>query len=424
MPSNIEVQIEKVVPVLPKLMRTAGTTLFDKIKGVPVEKVGEKNFRIPAHTTNGWTGGNYDPNGGPNIRGSAPSFNEMTGTFIDLSMAAELTRKNMFVNDGNKDKSLVDVFKISMAAMPEEWANFMESMLYSNGTPYCVTGTAHSVVGGVSVYTGDANSGVRRLRRGCPVTVFDTTGATIKATTYATKVEYETKQVTLAVSVAGAAASDIIAYGHWTAGSPTGIYGLKYWNDNASSGTTLGINRANEYEIRASGINVAGALTQDAALLLIDRMNVRMGMDSIAGMNWMGIIAPAQRARIIAGITTSIQRIDVTSGTNGTVDLLPKVANQGEFTWAGGIRHKYAINQDSDRVDYFTFEKLRKAEADEFGFIEMDGRKIFPVYSTSNGIPTNAIWYGVKHSLQIFSVEPRTGGYLYGLTKPTGYDAF
>jgi hypothetical protein len=422
---NLEVQIEAVETILPNLVRVGGNTLYDMVENVDFVAVGEKSYRVPSQITNGWTAGAHDPDGGASITGSGATFNEMVGTFVNFMMAAQLTHKNIFINDGNAKKSLVDIFKLTMAAMAPEWAKFMEVQLHGDGSPFAVTATAHAVTGGFSVYTGDTIRGVRLLSRGCPVTVYDTTGVTVKATTYATKVEYTSNAVTLAVTVAGAAATDRIAYGHFSAANPLGVYGLEYWNSNASTGTTLGINRANEYEIRATGINVAGALTQDASLLLLDQVAVRSGDDGIDPTQWMGIVPPSQRSVIYASVV-SMQRVDVTNGQNDrSLDRLPKGVHGKEFEWAGGIRHRWSAGQKSDRIDYIQWTKnMKRIEAKKLGFFEVDGRKVFAPYSTVNGLPLAANWFAVTASMNYINLIPREGGFLSGLTIPATYQTF
>lgn len=420
--ADIDVQLEAISSLLPQLLRDDNTVLWNKLENSPVEQIGERNFLMPFQLTQGWVFGAVTSAGGDNMRGTGPTFGQMVGTFTEFGMATELTDRKIIIG-GKTGSTTASGVKMSiaaqMSALPSEWNAAMEAMMYSNGKTFCFTATAFATVLSATEYTGDTVQGARLLRKGVPVSVYDSTGATLRANVFVQDIDYDARKVRLSAVVAGAAATDILTYGTFTGAQPAGLYGLKFWGDYSSVGTMLGVNRAAESEIRASGVAGGGAaLSQDMVMQLYHKMSLR-SKESVAGM--VGYLSNAQRSTIINS-TQAIQKIELTgSGGKDIIDRLPSYKSMS-FEWAGGMMFEAAPLQSNNRIDFINAKNYRKAVLYEPKFFEdAEGKKVHRVYGT-NGVPSFNQWVGYHGAFQVFNLIPRDTGIIDGLLVPAGYN--
>jgi hypothetical protein len=346
----------------------------------------------------------------------------MTSTFVERMIAAELDKRDMEILKGPDEVAKMNVFQRIMTALPDEWGQAMEAELFSNGTPFVFTATAHASVGGVSVYTGNTLVGARFLRPGVGVTVYDTTGNTIKATTYVKSVDVLAKKVELGALVGTPANTDIIAYGIYTVAAPTGLSGLKVWNDNASTGTLFGIDRAVQPEIRATRVAAGGALDQAHVLLGKHKQMARFGKQHMP-QGQVGIIPLSVHATIITSMN-AIQKSEIFNGPGTNVDRLPHLVAGEDFTWAGGQRFTVNEHQSSDRIDFIDPADFFWCEVLPLDFFKNDaGMRVHQIIG-SNGVPISRSWLAMTQSMQLMTNNPRMGLYIDGITVAADYQAF
>ena len=153
--------------------------LSDFFKQGEVEKVGERDFRIPAEVSLGGDAGTYDPQGGDMGRGSQPQGIAMIQSYFPMRMNFEFDKLGIMAstNTGIENPFLKCVSKgfIEFRRIRDKW-------YHGAGSAALATGTAYSNSSGVTVYTVDASVGTQWLYRGQRVVVYDTTQATIKGT--------------------------------------------------------------------------------------------------------------------------------------------------------------------------------------------------------------------------------------------------
>ena len=418
----LDIQLEKVSGDIPELFRIGSTGLWAKFKTVKAERVGERGIRMPRLTSIGAQYGSYSSQGGDSIRGRSPGTEYMTSTFVERMMAMELDKRDMEILKGSDEVAKMNLFQRMMSALPDEWGQAMEAELFSNGTPFCFTATNQATVSGVTVYTGDTKIGSRFMRPGIGVTVYDSTGVTIKGTAYVKTVDVLAKKVELSATIAGAANTDVIAYGIYTVANPPGIAGIRVWNDSASTGTLYGIDRAVQPEIRATRVNAAGALDQAQELLLKHKMMARFGKDNMP-MGQVAIVPLAVHATIVTSMT-SIQKSEIFSGPGSNVDRLPLLTSAEDFTWAGGQVHTVNEHQLSDRIDFVNPADFFWCEVMPLDFFKNESGKRVHLVTGTNGVPISRSWVAMTQSMQLMNPNPRMGGYIDGLTIATDYQGF
>ena len=115
------------------------------------------------------------------------------------------------------------------------------------------------------------------------------------------------------------------------------------------------------------------------------------------------------------GITISQVIKQNAAGSANDLDLL----FSGRKTMSG-VPIKSSINADQTRVDFLDLSHWGRAVIKDIDFFEVGEQTVFPIYGTSGGISAAFIFY-FDTGFQVFSDSPRSGAYVDGLARPTGY---
>lgn len=403
--------------VLPAFYTAEWSLALDLIKKGEVEKIGERDYRIPFELSPGGQFRTYDPNFGDMGRGSAATGDKFISTFFNVTLNFELPHLAIKATKNSTisvKRAFPDLVK---KAMPEMML-YLDKTLHSDGTAKIGTAIAVATVTGSTEYTMDTNTGVQLLRRGQPVTVYDSTFATQRDTTKTiTWVDFNTRKVRLSGTVTGAAATDLITFGGVSGASPSGFKGLYYFINQATSGSTLGITRSSEPEIVSSYVNCASAsLSVEHGMFLLHKMKKRRGE---LASQIVGLAGTAQQASVFADLV-ALQRMDIQAG-NSYVDRLPKSLRKDMFTWCT-VPHHVDIHQDESRIDWLIPSTWGKAELAPIGFFETpsDGQRFFNLVGGS-GAPAAGVWFGLTADHDYYCVDPGAQGLIYNIAKPTLY---
>lgn len=418
--NQLYVQSEKVRAKFPEWYQmkwSVATDLINRQGGE--ERIGERDFRNPFDKTEGGRFGKYDPNAGDMGRGAGPTGDVMTGSYFSVRLNFELSDLAIKATDRspNDISNGYKVFKRTIKKAFPTMMKYLDKTFHSDGTAVLATATAHTTSSSKSLYTLDTNFGAMRLVRGQYVTVYDTTLATINSasTLYVDYVDYVNRQVRLSGTVPGAAATDKICFEGVSGSSPAGFRGLYYWNDYTTSGTTAGINRANEPEIWANSVNASSTgLTHEMGMALLHRMLMRRGE---IGDRVVGFAAPAQQAQIWSNLL-SIQNYDA-SNSQQYIDRLPVGLRKKSFVWCT-VPHFVDIHQDQKRLDWIdpsTFVKCVLSPPDYFE-TPGDSQRFYRPYGGS-GAPAAAVWFGLTCDMDYANDNPGVNGVVYGLALPS-----
>lgn len=293
-----------------------------------------------------------------------------------------------------------------------------QSLCAGEGTGYWGTISAVTTGAGGNYTISSADFGARLIQKQNNLDIYN--GLTYVGTSNVTAVQNQiggTQIVT--VDTAVGAASDVIRFGGLVSGAPTFVYGLPYWNNNASTGLTIGIDRtqpANNY-ILSNGVAAAGSsLTPPLFRLGLDQIRHSIGNDAVKAGRFKIHLAPGQQAQYEqSGLSmTNFWRNDGTVGTG--FDLL----TTGDMKVAGNIFIEN-IHGNISRVDFLyldTWGKIRWGDA-PFWFNDQ-GRTIFQQIGTNGQITAVASSFMVD-TVQYFVTNPKTQAYISGLPEPVGY---
>jgi len=385
------------------------------VKKGQVEVIGERDFRVNYLTQEGGRFGTYNPDGGALGRGTAAKGGTLISSFFSLRLNFELTELAKRATSSRQISQINALKRATKAGVPE-FSNYCDMVFHGSGSAVMATATAHAVVSSKSVYTMDTITGVQNLRRGQYVMVYDT-GLTAARDSGASfmieQIDYENRKVYLSATVTSAAATDKLVFEGVSGASPTSVNGIKYFHSSATSGTTLGVNRANELEIVTPYVSAGGKPTHMKALLLNHKALKKRG-EIPNGMVFL--VAPEQEANMRSQVT-SISNFDLSRG-NITKDIGAK--SQKTFTF-GGTPCRLDIHQDTDRIDGLVPGDWIRAvlPGGDIGYYEDDnGNRFFNLWAADGG-PAAGTWFGWVLHENFVNQNPGGAAFMDGCTQPT-----
>ncbi|MGC4052880.1 MAG: hypothetical protein QM757_26430 [Paludibaculum sp.] len=410
-------QSEKVRPKLEAWLPSFKSRIFSKIKDKNVEKVSERDYRIPFKTSTGGKEGTYDPNMGAFGRGSSATGGVLISTFFPFRINFELSELETVATE-DKEKAVASKFKMAMADAMPTFAKALDKWWHrGDGTAVVGQALAHATVNGAtqSQYTLDANFGVATVRVGMPVRIMNTAmnayktigGAATETTVL--QVDWDARTVTLSGVVDAAAATDKLVMAGSTGNSPQGMKGLPYYNNYATSGSTLGLDRALQNEIITPSVNANGGISNTHGIQLLGKkLKLRDG-DFPTGL--FGVSSVEVYQQIVEQVMT-LQRIDVQGETAKMKDTAPSVRT--EYQWCG-VQHYVDVYQDMTRVDWVDPGPWGWSSMAPMSFYEVGGQRFFPLYGT-DGSPAAGLWFAMRVMRDCWCADPRSGGVIYGIS--------
>jgi hypothetical protein len=219
------------------------------------------------------------------------------------------------------------------------------------------------------------------------------------------------------VNLANIIATDVLVpEGITGTGTPTSLFGLKYHQNAAATGTWLNQNRAAYPELRTPKITANSALVTGHVRAARNKIRKALGINALSNVKFMAYMAVEQEhAWEQLGIT--ISEI-IRQGNNQTQpDML-----FGQSGTMGGAPIKTSINADPTRIDFIALSNFVRAVIEEIDFYEVGGQTVFPVYGASGGLAAAYLFYYIL-GMQIACQNPRLAAYIDTLTVSSLYTA-
>lgn len=404
-------ELEKVLPKV-RVVFESDDMFYSTIKKRDVEKISSRQMRVPLKLRTGGSFQYFSPDGGDLGRGGGPTYDKAVLSSVFMSENIEYTKLAQWSTDDNKKAIQNGVRKLTAEAL-DELRRQLDSQLMQTGNGVIGTITSVSTSGGVDTYTCSTDGfGVRLMRYGQTVQIFDTTLATLRGSGVITGWDPENKTVSVTPSITGATGTDLIV----TAGisSPTslpGLYGVPYHHSNSSSGTWLGFSRSSTPEIRSNRVNAnSGTLTLPIPRLMVNKIGNRVGIkNGFKPKVWMHP-CQAQAYEEIGQLISSIHK----QAKEEALDMYFE-----KMQMAGAPVEK-SFNWDKTRIDMIVEELWGRAEILPIGFYKTDGRNIFEIRGASGGVAAADIFYMVV-GMQTFVGNPAGTAYADTLAVPAGY---
>jgi|SRR5215471_1162576 len=405
-------ELERVIPKI-RVLFERDDKFYANIKKRDVEKVSNRQMRVPLELRPGGAFGYFNPDGSDLGRGGGPTFDKAVVTPVFVSENIEYTKLTQWSTDDERKAVTNGVRRLTATAL-DELRRQLDSQMMQDGTGAIGTISVVATAGGVDTYTlGSDGFGARLVRFGQTVQVFDATLATLRGSGVITKWDVENKSIDVTPAVAGAIATDrLVTNGITSPSSLPALFGVPYHHSNASAGTWLGFSRAATPEIRSNRVNAGGAaLALPFPRLAINKIGNRVGLDNDFNPDaWMH---PAQ--------------VQAYEEIGQLVILISKQAKDealdmyfGEKMQMAGASVKKSFNWDKTRIDFVVDEVWGRAEMLPIGFYKTDGRSIFELRGPSGGVMTSEIFYMVC-GMQTFVSNPAGTAFIDTLAVPTGY---
>lgn len=404
-------ELERVIPKI-RTVFDRDDKFYANIKKRDVETVSYRQMRVPLELRPGGSFQYFNADGGDLGRGGGPTWDKAVVTPVFMSENIEYTKLTDWATDSSR-KAIQQSVRLQTAKALLEMRRQLDAQMMQNGNGVIGTVLTDTPSGGSNVIVCTDAFGVRLMRYGQTVQVFDVALTTNRGNGVITGWDVENKTVTITPQIAGVIATDyIVTNGIAAPTALPALYGVPYHDSNASTGTWLGFDRSTTPEIRASAVNAASsALTLPMPRLAINKIGNRIGIDNdFKPMAWMH---PCQQQAYeeIGQLVTIINKKTSDEG----LDLY-----YGDNMQMAGAKVRTSYNWDKTRIDFITDSVWGRGEILPLGFYKTDGRAIFEIRGASGGVAAAEIFYMVV-GMQTFVNNPAGCSYIYTLAIPSGY---
>jgi len=413
----IALQLEKVRDKVPLLYERDDILLTMIQQRGDIEKVSSRNMRLPLQVNPGGKAGSYNADGGDLGRGSGTQYDVAQVSPIFFRFAIEITKLVEYATNG-KERSIENAAKREVANGMRQFRAFLDKLIQTAGNG--VLGTISSVAG--TTFTMTVPYGAALVYPGQTIQIYDTTLTTNRniaasvVTTVQSADPISTQQIVVDNVPTGTVAGDVIVHDGLSGAQPVSLFGIKYHQNNATTGTWLNLNRATYPVILQTPRVNAGnaALTPANVRLAINKVRKALGINHLSKLiAYMAV--EQEHAWENLGITVSQIIKEGGSGGGNDLDLL----FTGRKTMSG-IPIKSSVNADQTRVDFLDLSHWGRAVLKDIDFYEVNGNTVFPIYGASGGISAAYIFY-FDTAFQLWSDSPRSGAYIDTLARPAGY---
>lgn len=394
-------------------------TFYSQVEKAKDIEISGRDARLPLELRPGGKFGHYNPEGGSLGLGEGITTDKGLINTVHLKFAVQLNRAPQ-MNTDTKRKSVLDHFKHNMAkAMPEFRAQVDRLCMTGGNGVLATIGSITNDGGGAGIDVYNLTSdgfGARLLRFGQDINVYDTTLATHRTSggeRTVLAIDYAAKTINVA-DVGGGVATDKIVISGVSGASPVSMFGVPYHHNSASTGTWLGLNRANYPEIRANRVNASSAsFALPFARLAMNKIGDRVGIENrYKPEAWMH---PCQ-AQAVEELAQLVQMIDRSGGGDQKVNLY---FNQSQFKLAGALA-RLSFSWDKTRIDFIERSLWARVEVKKPGIYEAGGRRIFELRASNGAVVASDIFY-ITAGMNLGLRNPAIGSYIDTLAVPSGY---
>ncbi len=415
---TIALQLEKVRDKVPLLYERDDVLLSMIQQRGDVEKVSSRNMRLPLQVNPGGKAGSYNADGGDLGRGSGSQYDVAQVSPIFFRFAVEITKLVEYASNA-RDKAIENAAKREVANGMKQFRSFLDKVIQTAGNG--VLGTISAI--NSSTFTMTVPSGAALVYVGQTIQIYDPTlttnrnvAATVVSTVTAADPISSTQTITVDNVPSGTSVNDLIVHDGLTGASPVSLFGIKYHQNNASTGTWLNLNRATyPQQLATPRVNAANsALVPGYVRLAINKVRKALGINQLGKLIAYTSVEQ-EHAWENLGITISQVIKEGAGGRASDLDLL----FSGKKTMSG-VPIKSSVNADQTRVDFLDLSHWGRAVMKDIDFFEIGSQTVFPIYGTSGGISAAFIFY-FDTGFQVWNDSPRSGSYVDSLARPSGY---
>src|ERR1700676_1329107 len=377
----VALQLEKVRDKVPLLYERDDILLTMIQQRGDVEKISSRNMRLPLQVNPGGKAGSYNADGGDLGRGSGPAYDVAQVSPIFFRFAIEITKLVEYATSG-RERAIENAAKREVANGMKQFRAFLDKLMQTAGNG--VLGSVSSFAG--TTWTMATPPGAALVYVGQTIQVYDSTLTTNRGTANVVAADpiSATQTITVDVNPGGLTNGDVLVHDGLSGAQPVSLFGIKYHQNNATTGTWLNLNRATyPVQLATPRVNAGNAaLTPSNVRLAINKVRKSLGINHLGKLiAYMAV--EQEHAWENLGITVSQIVKEGPGGSSNDLDLL----FSGRKTMSG---------------------------------IPIKGNTVFPIYGASGGLAASFIFY-FDTSFQVWDDSPRTGAFIDTLARPSGY---
>ena len=238
---SVALQLEKVRDKVPLLYERDDVLLNMIQQRGDVERVSSRNMRLPLQLVPGGKAGSYNADGGDLGRGSGSTYDVAQVSPIFFRFAIEITKLIEYATNA-REKALENAVKREVANGMKQFRSFLDKLMQTAGNG--VLGTVGSFAS--TTWTMATPPGAALVYPGQTIQVYDSTLTTNRGTANVVAADpiSATQTITVDVNPGGLANGDVIVHDGLSGANPVSLFGLKYHQNNATTGTWMNLNRA------------------------------------------------------------------------------------------------------------------------------------------------------------------------------------
>ncbi len=281
----VALQLEKVRDKVPLLYERDDILLTMIQQRGDVEKVSSRNMRLPLQVNPGGKAGSYNADGGDLGRGSGTAYDVAQVSPIFFRFAIEITKLVEYATTG-RERAIENATKREVANGMKQFRSFLDKLMQTAGNG--VLGTINTVAS--TTFTMAVPYGAALVYPGQTIQIYDTTLTTNRnvaagvTTTVLTADPVTTQNITVDNVPTGTVATDVIVHDGLTGAQPVSLFGIKYHQNNSTTGTWLNLNRATyPIQLQTPRVNAGNAaLTPSNVRLAINKVRKSLGINHIS----------------------------------------------------------------------------------------------------------------------------------------------
>lgn len=403
---------------IPELLEM-DTPLLSKMESTPSDPASNRSTRIPLLVSTGGTAQQVSMDGADLGATSGPVWAVATLVPIYITSGFSFTTLAEYATKGSERGVKSAVQEIMRIAL-DRHKSTLDVLMNTAGNG--VIGTITSVsTNDLTLTTDGFKSELPYV--GMPVQVFNAALTTDRGSTIVTAINRATHVVSVAAAPGGTTATDVLVFEGLAATVTinSSMFGVKYHQSDAVTGTWMGLNRATYVanivtpSVDASSSSLTTAMIRQA----LNKIRMAIG-DKAARDNKTKLtpyMHPAQ-ADAYEGLAIQISQIfKEPSGTQG-VDLM--FGNEDNL-YMSGLKVSQSIHADRTRIDFLCLGFWGKIVGTDTGFYKVNDQILFPEYGTAGNSLKSAKFFYLQSGMQIYNRNPLAGSYIKSLAVPAGY---
>lgn len=391
-------------------------------KAAEVEVTSNNDLRINVRTGGGAAMSYTNFDTGAVGLGGSPIFHKMTSAPKAFKVVSQISLAGMKHTD-TQEKAVEDVFAYALADHAKVMASVFDSMLFSQTGVFATVTTGTT---GTSLVVSD----VRHFAEGMPLVRYDPTFATQRTSASGkdprvVTISRLTKTITISEGWTGGtpATSDVLMLGGLAGASPTKLFSIYDFHENAATGTVGGLSRATYDQLRTAKASAGSLLNVVHGYAVQYAMNakrpeVNLSKDAL----WVGSAAAFAGNAIDVTQRQQIMfsgKQDSSSGGRKVTDYSFDILSDGVFV---GIPTMLANHAKDDRIDLMLKKNWGKQvtvapEPHDFG----GGKRLWPVIEGTDFTPTFQYLFAHIAEFQVYNVDPGSEAFIDQISLPAGW---